>query len=377
MERREFLGHIGRTALAAGLAGSLAEASGARASDGTASKFIAPPIRDEIRDWHNRQIVIDLHCDVIIQKRLFDYDISARHEPWTQPQPFFRQADVPRMLEGGYTAAALGIHYLPFEIREAWAEAERQVDLVRELVADDDRVVAADTAADVRKAKADGKLAVWPGLEGAHVLGGDKSHIEQARKLGAVYLTLAHFSHNSACAPGLGRGANQTDGISGWGKELIHAMNDLGVIVDVAHVNMPGVVEASKLSKKPVIASHTCSRAVHKTDRGIHDDGLKAIADTGGVIAVIFGPNFLGPSWDAPTDVLVDHIFHIAGLVGPEHMALGTDFDGWLPAIPNDLRDCRDLAWLSQRCIDRGMSRDDVAGMLGLNFLRVLEANGR
>ena len=331
-----------------------------------------PAIRDDIRAFHAELVVVDLHVDVVLQHRLLRYDIQKRHRPLVRRQPLFWHADIPRMIEGGYTAAVLGIHYWPWQSRRALRQVKKQLDYVRQVVDRDTRVLLARTAADIDVAKRTGRLALLAGLEGAHMLDQSLDFLEEARDRGVVYVTLAHFSKNAACTPGLGRKKNQRDGLTPFGRDLVAELNRLGILVDVAHVNRPGVIEACETSTSPVIASHSLASGLRDTPRGLDDAGLHAVAATGGVVGVIFAPNFLRGKLDAPIDAVIDHLLYIADRIGPRHLAIGTDFDGWIPSIPNDIRDCRDLAWLTQRLVDRGTSREDVAGILGGNFLRVL-----
>jgi membrane dipeptidase len=163
-------------------------------------------------------------------------------------------------------------------------------------------------------------------------------------------------------------------GLSEFGKELVQRLNELKLIVDVAHVNRPGVLDACRVSKAPVIASHTNVTDLCKNNRGCTEEGIRAIASTGGLVGIIFCPTFLRRRLNVPLDAVVDHILWVIERVGAEHVAIGSDFDGWIPTIPNDIRDCRDLPWLSQRLLDRGATQEQVSAVLGGNFLRVLEA---
>lgn len=334
----------------------------------------APTIDPVAREVHQRAVLADLHVDIILQQRLFGYDIRKHHEPWKRRQPFFRHADIPRMIEGGYDLAVLGVHYWPFERKGAWREVTRQLDYFDYVIETDERVVAATSAGDVRSAKGTGKLALMPGLEGGHLLGGDLSRIASAAERGAAYLTLAHFNKNSLATPSMGRGANQTDGLSSMGLEAVAELNRVGMIVDVAHVNEPGVLDACKASSAPVIASHTIAKGAHDHRRGVSDEGALAVAQTGGLVAVMFAPGFLAGKGDVSIEVVVDHMMHLVELIGAQHVGVGTDFDGWIPSIPNDIRDCRDMALMTEKMLGRGLSEEDVCAILGDNFLRVLEA---
>lgn len=331
-----------------------------------------PHIREEVLAFHQRQIVVDLHVDVLLQSRLFGYDIRKAHEPWIRRQPLFRHADIPRMLAGGYTLAALGLHYWQREKPAGWLEVRKQVAIAKQVVASDSRVSWIDTASDIETAHQQGLLGLTTGMEGAHILNGNLDHLHEAREWGCLYLTLTHFCVNKAATPGMGRGHNTTDGLTPWGKDLIRQLNALQILVDVSHVNPPGVLDACATSSAPVIATHTCAMGVHKNRRGINDQGLQAIADTGGVIGIIFAPIFLTGKLNASTDAMVSQALYLADRVGPQHIALGSDFDGWIPTIPNDMRDCRDLPLLTQKLLDAGFSQPEVSGILGANFLRVL-----
>lgn len=332
----------------------------------------APEVRPEVMEFHRKQILVDLHVDVIIQRRLFGYNIQKKHEPWKRRQPLIWHADIPRMVEGGYTLAALGLHYLQKESPKGWSEVRKQKDIAKSIADKDPSTVWVETAADIEQAHEQGLLAMMPGVEGAHILNGNLEHLQEAREWGTLYLTLSHFCKNQAATPGIGRGSNPHDGLTDWGRDLIRALNELQIVVDVAHVNPAGVLDICEATTQPVIASHTCAMGFYNTRRGIPDDGLRAIAETGGVVGIIFSPHFLCGKLNASTSCIVDQARYLADLIGPEHIAFGSDFDGWIPSIPNDMRDCRDMPMLTQQLLDAGFSHDEVAGILGQNFLRVL-----
>ena len=332
----------------------------------------APFISEDVLSIHREAIVVDLHVDVILQQRLFGYDISKKHNPFMRRQPFIWQADIPRMLEGGYTLATLGIHYFPWESKKAWKEVLQQLDYIKKVANNDSRVVIISNADDIIDAKKNNKLAVIAGLEGAHLLGGDLNKLEELHSHSILYLTLTHFSQNTFATPGLGKGQNKQTPLSSEGKKLIEKLNQLKILADLAHLNERGVLDACSYSSAPVIASHSCAKGYHQNLRGITDEGLKAIAKTNGVVGVIFAPNFLCGRLNAPVRIVAEQMAYIADLIGTEHVAFGSDFDGWIPTIPNDMRDCRDMPLLTKELLALGMSHSEIIAILGGNVLRVL-----
>ncbi len=336
------------------------------------SAEIPADLRQRARALHRDAVVVDLHVDSILQNRLFRYDLRRRHRPTGWGAPMLNHADVPRLLLGGYSGAAMGLHYWPTEEEGGWAEIRRQIDVLERLAAVDDRVFVARSAADLRRAKGERRLALFPGCEGAHPLNGRLERVEALRRRGVRYLTLAHFSKNRAATPSLGRGADEVSGLTAWGKDLVAECNRVGLIVDVAHVNAPGVLDACRVSRRPVVATHTGFKAVRRHPRNLDDDGLRAIAATGGLAGLIFAPCFLADRLTADSRCVLDHLDHAVRLVGIDHVALGSDFDGMLPTLPADLRDCTDLWRITAGLLGRGYGEPDVRKILGENWLRVM-----
>jgi membrane dipeptidase len=200
--------------------------------------------------------------------------------------------------------------------------------------------------------------------------------------------------------------AGDVRGLTPFGREVIKEMNRLGVMVDVSHVSDPTFWDAVRASAKPVLASHSSSRALTNIPRNMTDAMIKAVAQGGGAVCVNFGSGFLDVAfhdkeeliWTRPLpkdllqawrqiraagaqitppvqlDRLVDHIQHIAKVAGTDHVCLGSDFDG-VPALPVGIGDAGKLPALSGALRARGFSPDDVTKILGGNVLRVLEAN--
>lgn len=318
---------------------------------------------------------LDLHVDSIIQQRLFRYDVRRSHRAGVGGQPLFWHADIPRMVEAGYRGACMGVHYWPFEREAGWEEMQRQIAYLDAVAADDERTLRVRQFSDWERARRSDRLALIPGVEGAHMLNG---RIERAGALAALdvaYLTLAHFSSNSAATASMGRGANQRDGLTAFGRRLVEELNRQGVTVDLAHVNTPGVLDACRVSARPVMCTHSGARALYETPRTLSDEEIDAIAATGGVIGIIFAPVYLCGKLRAPTAVALDHLEYIAERVGVDHVGIGSDYDGWLPAILSDHRDCRDISRVSDGLRRRGWSEENIAKVAQGNALRVFEAN--
>lgn len=316
--------------------------------------------------------MLDLHVDFIIQQRLFRYNALRAHSALVKGQPLFYHADIPRMREAGYLGACLGIHFFPWESERGWREMNAQIDYLDRITQTSEDVLRVRTAQDWALAREQGKLALAPGVEGAHMLNGKIERVEELARRGVAYLTLTHFSTNMAAATGWGRGASETQGLSSFGKELVIELERNDVRVDLAHVNTPGVLDTCAIAKKPVFCTHTGCRALNDHPRNITDEEIDAIASTGGVIGIIFGPFFLAGKMFAPSDCVLDHVEYVVDRVGIEHVALGSDFDGWLATIPNDMKDCRDVIKILDGLKRRGFTEEQIEAITHENALRVL-----
>lgn len=331
---------------------------------------------DAARALHAQTGLVDLHVDMVIQHQLFGYDMSAAHAPGRYGKPRYNHVDVPRMQEASYGGACLGIHWWPWQSERGWRAANRQLDVVDALCERDARTLRVRSPKDWAAAAAAGKLALMPGVEGAHILNGQLDRVDALAARDVAYLTLAHFSKNDAATPSMGRGANEQDGLTPFGVEVVRRAQDLGVVVDLAHVNTPGALEACRVADRPVLCTHTGAKGVHTSARNIDDAVIDAIAALDGTIGLIFSPHFLAGDKRAGTEALVRHARYIADRVGARHVALGSDYDGWLPAIFSDHRDCRDMLRVTAALLADGFSPDDVRGILRDNALRVFEAAG-
>lgn len=323
---------------------------------------------------HETSGPIDLHVDSIIQQRLFGYDVRRAHRPGFRGQPLFWHADIPRMQEARFGGACMGIHFWPWESERGWKEMNRQIDYLDRIATEEPGCMRVWSPEDWGKAHDQGLLGLAPGVEGAHMLNGRVERVELMAARGVAYLTLAHFSKNAAATPSMGRGANETSGLTAFGRELVQALNQFGIAVDVAHVNTPGVLDVCEISSAPVFCTHTGVKGVNNVSRNISDAEIDAIAATGGVIGIMYAPNFLASKLRVDTGVVLDHLEYIVKRVGIERVALGSDYDGWLPAIPNDHRDCRDTVRVTEGLRQRGFTAEEIALVLRGNVTRTFQA---
>ena len=332
------------------------------------------PLYDEARALHARAGAVDLHLDSILQHRLLGADLRRRHRPGIRGQPLLGHADVPRLLEGGFAGACLGIVTWPRESDVAWRELNRQLDYLERLCASDARCLRVRTAGDWDLARETGRLALAPGIEGAHPLAGKLERVETLARRHTAYVTLTHFSKNAAATPAVGRGAKAEEGLTAFGRDLVTALNGHGIAVDIAHVSRRGVLEVCELTTAPLLCSHTGARALFDHARNVSDEEIDAIAATGGVIGIYLSPTGLAGRLRADSDVAANHLLHVIERVGVAHAALGSDLDGFPPTILSDHRDCRDVVKVTDALLRRGLPADDVELILGGNARRLFRA---
>lgn len=327
-------------------------------------------ISAEARAIHDEAIIVDLHCDVLLTTTFLRWDWGRRHRPNPFPgAPFIGHVDIPRLVEGNVGCMALGVVTNPLAGRRGPVKIERMLDRMHAKLAEHpDTLELTTTSQAIRAARTRGRIGCFAGLEGAHGLVGSLDKLEHYRERGMRYVGLSHFSANAACKPMVGWGQDPTLGLSDYGRDLVDELNRLQMVIDVAHVNRPGVLEICERTKHPVICSHTACGAIFGGPRNLDDAQLRAIADTGGVIGVIFVSPFVGPGG---IETIVDHLTHIRDTVGVEHCAIGSDWEGF-NFMSRDLDGPDKLPDLTQALLERGWTGAEILACWGGNFLRVL-----
>ncbi len=326
---------------------------------------------DEARAIHAEHPPIDLHADTLMWSRWTGYDLHKAHEPPLPLAALGGHVDLPRMREGGMSAQFFGLVSLPLADRmKGMAKVvHEQIDALEQQIGRKPGALRlVRKAGEITKSIAAGEIAALLGIEGAHALEGNLDNVAIFARRGVRYLGLLHFSANEAGNPAYGKGRNDGGGLTPWGRDLVAACEDNGVLVDLSHVNKQGFLDACQIAKKPPIVSHTGVLGAFEHWRNIDDAQLRAVADKGGVVGVIFCPRFVGGDGLEP---VIKHLKHIVDVVGEDAPALGSDWDGFI--VPTrSLKDPRGLPLLTDAMLAAGFSRRAVGKILHDNVMRVL-----
>jgi len=370
----------------------------------------ADDLSERAHKLHFSSIVLDTHDDTTQRFFTKDYDIG-QHNPGGH-------VDIPRMREGGMNAIFFSI-WIDGRIMgpPAIQKALDQIDAVRENVRKYSKdMMLARTASDVRLAHKEGKIAALMGVEGGHMIGNDIHMVRIFADLGVRYMTLSHFYNDEWADSSTDKPAH--NGLTDFGKEIVHEMNRQGMLVDISHVSDKTFYDALEISKAPLIASHSSCRALCNHPRDMTDDMIKALAAKGGLIQINYEKSFIDQAYKDASDKatggvvqsiseltkncnndegciaremskaekkltdegklphvswerIVEHIDHAVKLVGADHVGLGSDFDG--ANMPDGMEDCSKLPKITEALMRKGYSEKDIQNILGLNTLRVME----
>lgn len=296
-----------------------------------------------------------------------------------------RRVDLPKMRRGGLGAGCFAA-YVPQGPRDAaglQAASERALAMLDSIVAmgrteGDLQARVTDTADAIEQARRDGVIAIIPSVENGHAMGEDIGMLAAFRSRGARYLTLTHNGHNllsdsSNPRADLGDGPTLHGGLSALGREAIGELNRLGMLVDISHVSQQGALQAAMVSKTPVVATHSCVRALCDVPRNVDDLMLEAIRDCGGMVNVTAVPSFVrkgGKAAEVSVTDFVDHIDYIVKRAGLAHCGISSDFDGG--GGFSDWHDAADSVNITAELLRRGYGASEIAALWGGNFLRLL-----
>jgi membrane dipeptidase len=331
-------------------------------------------ISREAVDLYLASDVVDLHVDSFIWKRFGVYDPMQRHGAGLFDARFYSHTDLPRLREARVTGALWCITTNPFRTSagRARAFADNFARLRGVLGERPDDVVYCRDAADYAAARAADQHAAFIAVQGGNAFGGDAAALERVGD-GIVLVTLVHLSTSPIGTSSFPINLRHGQGLTELGLDLVHQLNDQHIFVDLAHINRQGFFDAAAAHDRtqPLIVSHTGVSGVFPHWRNIDDEQLHVVADTGGVVGVIYEHGFLGDGKSRSAALIVDHLEHIVRTVGEDHAALGSDWDGMI-STPRDMPTCLELPRLVQMMLDRGFGGERVRKILGGNFLRAL-----
>lgn len=330
-------------------------------------------ISERAAHLHRQCILIDGHNDVLFLK-------CVRNQPlaFVEVQPEYN-SDAPRLIQGGLTAAMCMVdgHHL----HRSMALLEQTLE---EIATHPERLVLVRKTADIRRAKRTGQLGIILTWESLMALGNDLAILPLARRLGIRACALTHGEGGVVNAlqttPSPFEYCTKRDrevfrrthgGLTPFGRSVVQAMNRLGLLIDVAHANDATFEDVLELSEKPVVSTHGGVFALCPHSRCSTDWQIRALAQKGGLLSIAFYDAFLAQH-DASVDSVVDHMAYVAELVGAEHVAVGSDFDGLpsyvKPVVPSADR----LHILTEAMVRRGFSDNEIRLIWGGNYLRVL-----
>ncbi|MFC1564582.1 M20/M25/M40 family metallo-hydrolase [candidate division KSB1 bacterium] len=381
------------------------------------SEYLLDP-KHKMNFVHKDATLVDLHCDTAMRLEQGE-DISGNTRG---------HIDIPKLKEGGVDLQVFACYVGPPSNDEEKNTAGKKIfnmidDVHQMLNSNPDDLALIESYTDFSRNRSTGKVGVLIGIEGGYAIENDISMLRSFYKLGVRLMTLTHWTHTD-WADASGDPEPLFGGLTEFGEEVVKEMNDLGMIIDVSHVHDETFWDVIRLSKDPVVASHSCARATSDHFRNLSDDMLRALAENGGMIGINYYPGFLNEEFEtksnelwveltekhglpsvyteflktdqakqaaffreygprvqrileteAPVNVktVVDHIDHIVKVTGSaDHVGLGSDFDG-INQTPVGLEHTGKLPAITKELFDRGYSEDDIRKILGGNFIRILE----
>jgi membrane dipeptidase len=397
---------------------------------GTAGCRAKPEVVDlaeKARAIHRRILTLDTHCDTAFNLLRKDWKIGDRHDPALRSSG---KIDLPRMAEGGLDAEffAAFVAQGPRTL-EGNAKARKEVlatiDAIHRMAREYPGLVGIALAPDdAYRLKKAGLRAAYIGIENGYAVGNDPGLLRDYYGRGVRYVTLCHSKDNDICDSSTDRANPGDSGLSSFGREVVRECNRLGMLIDVSHASDRSFFDVLEASEAPVIASHSCARAVCDSPRNLTDDMLRSLAKSGGVMQMCFLSNYIRkpspnpdrdkalreleekyerpgtaddeaarrlahaeyeaiqakyPSEKATVKDLVDHIDHVVKVAGIGHVGIGTDFDGGGGVVGCD--DVSGMVHVTEELLRRGYSEGEIAAIWSGNFMRTfrkaIEISGR
>ncbi len=313
--------------------------------------------------------VLDSHCDTPSQIYRMKLDLSKDNEN--------THVDFPKLRRGGVDGAFFAL-YIPAELDSEPDKAFEYAKMLYESVEQSIRRHPESAAFAVSESQAlenqaAGKFSVFLGLENASPIGDSLERIQWFHEHGIRYVTLCHTGNNLVC-DSCAAVERRWGGLSPFGREVVTEMNRLGILVDVSHISDAAFYDVIEYSSRPVVATHSCCRALADHPRNMTDDMIRALAAAGGVIQINFYPVFLDSAYETANPSyrrIADHIDHVVQLVGINHVGLGSDFDG-IETTPDGMGDISLFYKIFDELRARGYSEGDIERIASGNLFGVM-----
>jgi len=314
---------------------------------------------------HSNSLMIDLHNDVI---DVMISDPSYNFSIWNN----YNHTDIPRLQAGGVDIQFFSLWVNPNTYTNHYDHTITMVNEFISIMTDNpDDIQQAYTMNEAVTFNQQGKIAAIIGVEGGHSIENSLEKLENLFNLGMRYMTIT-WNNSLDWAIAHNHPNTLTQGLSEFGRSVIRKMDSLGIVIDISHVGIKTIQDILEETTNPIIASHSGVRAITNNSRNLYDWQIQDIANSGGVIGIVFYPNFLTGTNSATVNNVIQHIDHIVNLVGIDYVAIGSDFDG-IGRTPVGLENVSKFPNLTLALLEHGYSITDVKKILGENAKRVFD----
>ena len=324
--------------------------------------------------FHDSLLVIDGHADTVLDLSGLSYT-----RPKDRSRDFFAKGeyghlDFPRLVEGNVGCQVFALFTDDQLVPEATSHTWRMLETMEAQFEAGRGIVLAKNAAEILAARAAGKRAGMLSIEGGEAIGESIDELRAFYGRGVRLMGLT-WNRRNALARGAGTGtaADGVGGLTDFGRKVVGEMERLGMVVDVSHLSDEAFDDLLAVAERPLVASHSNSRALVPHRRNLDDAQVERIAKTGGLVGVTFAGTFVDADPAKVTkERVMEHLEHFISVVGPDHVGLGSDFDGFTEKYGIAFGSASELPWITDTLLRRGHSQADVAKIMGGNWLRVL-----
>jgi membrane dipeptidase len=315
---------------------------------------------------HHNATLIDLHNDILeVMAGEPNYHLGSLHTT--------HHTDIPRMQKGGLDVQFFAdwIDYRKFPDTLYFDATKVLINILNnEISLNPNTIGQARNLDEALALNNSGKIAAVLAVEGGHSIENSLENLIALYEDGMRYMTIT-WNNSTSWAISAQDSRSATVGLSEFGRSVIRTMDSLGVIIDVSHTGIKTIEDILEITKNPIVATHSGVRKIKESKRNLYDEQIIDIANSGGVIGVVFYPPFL-TTGTADIDDVIQHIDYIKNLVGIDYVAIGSDFDG-IESTPIGLEDVSKFPALTLKLLEHGYSQQDVEKILGGNFMRVFE----